>query len=87
MTTTEISHIIQSGKLSGYHISGGFILVQWKTDELKDGEYWLFKFLSANDKLISVKRTTPSWIFKKWQAKRYAYRINDLIHSLVILEA
>lgn len=55
MTPDETSHIIQTGILSGYSIGGGFLQVQWTTPKLKQGEFWLFKFTSADNNYYQLK--------------------------------
>lgn len=83
MTQTEIEHIIQTGKLSGYSISSGFIQVQWTTPELEQGEFWLFKFTSANNKLVSVDRIRTRYYYTKHQARKYVPMIKDLMKSII----
>lgn len=82
MIPNEITHIIQTGKLSGYSIGGGFLQVQWKTPQLEQGEFWLFKFTSADNKLVSVKCITTRYVYRRVQANKYVPMINSLINSL-----
>ena len=84
MNSEEISHIIKTGKLSGYMLVSGFLHVQWKTPDLNDNEYWMFTFLSTNDKLMSVEKVTPYRSYRKRQARKYAPKINALMNSLTI---
>ena len=51
MNPSEIKHIIETGKLKGYVVTGGFLDVYWHTPELKDNMYWLFKFTSVTHHL------------------------------------
>lgn len=83
MTLEEIEHIIQTGKLSGYSIGGGFLKVQWKTPQLEQSEFWLFKFTSADNKLVSVKCISTRYAFTRWQARKYVPMIEGLINGLV----
>jgi hypothetical protein len=83
MTLEEIEHIIKTGKLSGYSIGGGFLQVQWTTPQLEQSEFWLFKFTSADNKLLSVKNVSTSYPFTRWQARKYVPIIEGLINGLI----
>ena len=83
MTSEEIEYIIQTGKLSGYSIGGGFLQVQWTTPELDESEFWLFKFTDIDNKLISVNRIKTRYTFTRWKARKYVPMINDIMCDLL----
>ncbi|WP_456442109.1 hypothetical protein [Psychroserpens sp.] len=85
MTPEEIKHIIQTGKLSGYNIGGGFLQVQWTTPDLDDGMFWLFKFTSADNKLVSVSMITTRYVFRRIQARKYVPVIEGIMNDLITL--
>ncbi|MFD2916840.1 hypothetical protein ACFS29_14390 [Psychroserpens luteus] len=84
MTPSEIKHIIKIGKLRGYSIGGGFLQVQWTTPQLEQGEFWLFKFTSADNKLLSVKNVSTSYPFTRWQARKYVPMIEGIMNDLLV---
>ncbi|WP_298761645.1 hypothetical protein [uncultured Psychroserpens sp.] len=83
MIQEEIKHIILKGKLSGYSIGGGFLQVQWTSPELEQGEFWLFKFTSADNKLVSVSKINTRYVYTRRQARKYVPMIEDLVINLL----
>ncbi len=83
MNSKEIKHIISTGKLKSHVVTGGFLDIYWKTPDLEEFTYWLFKFTSIDNKLISVKKITPSGIYRKYKAKRYVPMIETLMNDLL----
>lgn len=82
MNPSQIKHIIETGKLSGYSIGGGFLQIQWTTPELEENEFWLFKFTSLDNKLISVNRIKTRYVFTRRQARKYVPMIDGIMNSL-----
>ena len=83
MNSEEIRHIVQTGKLGGYSIGGGFLQVQWTTPQLEQGEFYLFKFTSANNELVSVNKIKTNYHYTRKQARKYVPMINSRIKSLL----
>jgi len=79
MSPREIKDIIETGKLTGYVDTGGFLTIYWKSPELSQQEYWVFKFVSATGKLVSINKDIPRGVYGKYQARKYVPMIKRLM--------
>ena len=80
-STLTITQIIRTGSLKSYWIDANFIEVYWSHPSLEINNYYLFKFTTLKQDLISVKQITALAVPSRYKMKKMQPMLNDIMHS------
>jgi len=83
LTTTTIKQIIETGTLKSYWIDSSFIEVYWSHPSLEINNYYLFKFTTLKQDLISVKQITAVEIPRRYKMKKMQPMVNGIMQELL----
>lgn len=78
-----IKQIILTGSLKSYWIDANFIEVYWSHPSLEINNYYLFKFTTLKQDLISVKQITAVEVPRRYKMKKMQPMVNSIMQELL----